>query len=103
LPLDLTLTAARKLLKEIQASCLVLVRPHAHRDHPERKFTAPEIIDLVRRGTNLKDNKSLSAIEMSFMLIVRDDEDKLCELALLFEKDAATGSYIIVCHAYRKV
>ena len=103
MPLTLTLAEARKLLRNIQGSCRIEVKRHAYKDHPERRFNVPVLINLVRTATTLITNTSGEAIPGSFKLIVYDHKQRQCQLIVLFEKIPESGEYIIVCSAYRKV
>lgn len=99
----MTLTEARKLYKKIKHDCRILVKRHAVMDHTERNFKIEEIIDIVRQGGYLKDNKSSQAIKDSFLLIATDELKRECKFSILFEYDEALSHYIIVCNAYREV
>jgi hypothetical protein len=81
-------------------SCRVLVSEHAWKDHPERAFTALEIVELVKGGRgSLRLNKANSAIEGSVVLHVRDRQDRSCEIVLIIMEDE---NRIRVCSAWRK-
>lgn len=93
-------------LKEISAyfqsnrkGSKVLVSAHAWKDHPERQFTALELIDLVKNGRGvLRLNAAASAIEGSAVLHVSDKQNRKCEIVLIIMED---DNIIKVCSAWR--
>ncbi len=107
------LSDSRRLFFEIRANCQVIVKNHAFTDYPERGFSKPEIVNLVRFGTGeVRGNKSPEAIDGSFLFLVKDDLKKLCKLVVLIEEviiEDVTSSggtkseTIIICSAYREV
>lgn len=94
---------ARKLFKEIrEVDERISVRPHAWKDHPERKFTALELVRLIRGSGGLHDNNFPSAQPGSFLWICKDDDGRKTEIAIVFEA-SKTGELIVIIHAYREV
>jgi len=97
------LNEARKIFKEIRKiDERISVRPHAWRDHPERRFTALELVRLIRGRGVLRDNKYPSAQPRSFLWACMDDDLRKAEVALVFEQDKS-GDLIVIIHAYREV
>ncbi len=103
MPLKLNLKDAQKLYEEIKEDCLILVKRHAFKDHPERRFTLDEIVMLTREGKTLKLGSLPSAPKESFLIIAKDDGGRHCELGILFEQDEKSGKFIICIHAWRKL
>lgn len=104
----------RKRFFEIRTKCQVIVKSHAFKDYPERGFSKPEIIDLIKYGVGrVQENKSPEAISESFLFLVKDEFERPCKLVVLLKEveisDSSGGSggtrkeTIIVCSAYREV
>ena len=98
------LTEARRRFDKTRGTARVLVSDHAWRDHPERGFTVPEIVSLIRHAPGqLRDNQAPSAQAGSFLFRCKDKADRPCELIVKFETDMKTGEVIVVVSAYRRV
>ncbi len=80
----------------------ISVRPNAWKAHPERKFTALELIRLVQGKGRLLDNRYPTAHENSFLWVCREDDLRITEIALLFDR-TEDGDLIVIIHAYREV
>ena len=80
----------------------VSIRPHAWKDHPERKFTPLELLRLLRGRGLLKDNQYPTAQKNSFLGICKDDDSKKTEIAIIFEQHKS-GHFIVIIHAFREV
>lgn len=94
---------ARKLLIEIRdIDEKISVRPHAWKDHPERRFTSLELVRLLRGRGILKDNQYPTAQPNSFLWICKDDDSRKTEIAIIFEKNKS-GHFIVIIHAFREV
>lgn len=97
------LSEAKRLFAELRQGP-VIVKRHAYRDHPERKFTPTELVNLVKSASGrLRNNTMPSAISGSFLWCCHDEDGRPCELAILFE-EAEVGTekkIVIVCHAFR--
>ena len=77
---------------------------HAYRDHPERRFTAVEIVALVQGRGVLKDNKMPTAQPESFLWMCKDVADRRCELVVRFEAlDSRPNELVLVVSAWRAV
>jgi len=97
------LTDARTLLKEIRNKDeRISIRPHAWKDHPERKFSPLELVRLLQGKGGLHDNKYPTAAAGSFLWICRDEDGRKTELAIVFEADKS-GDLIVIIHAYREI
>lgn len=97
------LKEARALLKEIRDDDgRINIRPHAWKDHPERKFSPLELVRLLQGKGGLHDNKYPSAAEGSFLWVCKDEEGRKTELAIVFETDKS-GDLIVIIHAYREI
>ena len=97
------LSGAKMLFQKLRKDpSKIVVRPHAYRDHPERKFKPLEIQELVLGRGRLIDNKMASALPGSFMRRCKDLDDRDCELVIVFE-GSAPGELIVVVHAFRRV
>lgn len=98
------LKAAKKLFADIHETCPVHVADHALKDHPERVWTYDELLQLVRDGQQLVDNKKVdNPIPESWLLKVKDIKKRKCEIAFLFEEEKRGIIIIAVKHAYRNM
>lgn len=97
------ISEARIVFKRIQKSCRIVIHRHAiETDREKRKFTDDELIDLVRRATSMSEPILPSAKGTgSFLLRVKDDKQKLCEIGIKII-GIAPDEFIIVIHAFRK-
>lgn len=100
----------RKLFFQIRKSARVIVKGHAYIDHPERKFTQIEILNLIRSGRGtINENQARTATPGSVLFKVKDDLDRDCELVVLIEEElkkedeVSVAHMIIVISAYRRV
>lgn len=80
----------------------ISVRPHAWKDHPERKFTSLELVRLIKGRGILRDNSYPTAQPDSFLWVCKDDDTRKTEIAVIFGKNEA-GDLIVIIHAYREV
>ena len=80
-------------------------KKHVFGDHPERLFTLVEIRALVQGSGRLLDNNKMpSAQPGSFIWACKDNEDRRCELVVLFEPlDGNPNEMVLVISAYREV
>lgn len=98
------LSDARAKFKELRKDVWrIRVTDHAWQDHPERKFTRGEIVELVNseNGT-LRLNNSPEAAPGSFLFVCTDSLERHVKMSVKFET-AANGEMILVVNAYRKV
>jgi hypothetical protein len=104
----------KRLFFEKRATCDVLVKNHAFRDHPERGFSQPEIIQLVRNGAGtISENNSQEAIDGSVLFSTKDDFGRACKFSIRVTEVEIDGGptssggtkrvSIVVFNAFRKV
>jgi hypothetical protein len=98
----LNLSVARQLFDTLRSSGRIRIKPHTHRDHPERKFTVFEVYSLVVGKGHLKLNHVGNPAPDSFVWQCKDDLDRNCELAVVFDTDES-GDLIVVISAFREV
>ena len=93
------LTEARAVFAELRTQeSNIVVYPHAHLVHPERKFTEAELRTLVMQATGILSlNNYPTAVEGSFLFICRDEKKRNVEIAILLE------GKILVIHAFRRI
>lgn len=105
------LSQTRQRFFEIRGTCQIVVKGHAYKDHPKRKFSEAEIKLLVKtKAGQILRNDFPSAIPDSVLFVLRDDKGRRCEIVLLIEESEITlptgttkKELIIVCSAYREV
>ena len=97
------LKEARSLFNEIRKQDgRISVKPHAWRDHPERKFTPLELVRLIKGKGQIHDNKYPTAAVGSFLWVCKDDDMRRTEVSVVLERDKY-GDLIVIIHAYREV
>lgn len=87
------LVEARRKFRELrQDPTRIAVRQHAWRDHPERRFSPPEIVELIHLAAGeLRDNRAPTAQPESFVFHCKDGAGRRCELVVRFEIISSTG------------
>lgn len=76
-----------------------LIKKHCWSDHPGRKFTMAEVLNLLLGSGILKDNRYPSAKLGSFLWVCRDKNNAQVEIAVIIEK---TEILAIAISAYRE-
>lgn len=95
------LTDARKKFDQLRRTRgRILVRKHAWKDWPKRKFTVGEIVELVMGDGHLKMNH-VDRPTTPFVWHCKDQDEEPCTLAVDFQEDES-GDLIVVVSAYRK-
>ena len=108
------LKGQRQLFFEKRATCMVFVKNHAFRDYPERGFSQPEIVLLIRNGAGtISENKSPEAINGSVLFSTKDDLGRSCKFSIEITEveieghSASSGGTnkvsIVVFNAFRRV
>ncbi|MBP6217250.1 MAG: hypothetical protein KA436_01540 [Oligoflexales bacterium] len=76
-----------------------IIRKHCWKDHPERRFSPIELLNLLLGSGRLKSNPFPSAKPDSFLWCCKDRAGKNVEIAVIFESAKITA---IAISAYRK-
>jgi hypothetical protein len=99
---SLNLSVARQLFDTLRKSGRIRIKPHAHRDQPERNFTVFEVYSLVVGKGHLKLNHVVNPAPDSFVWHCMDDLDRNCALAVVFDTDES-GDLIVVISSFSEV
>lgn len=76
-----------------------VIRKHCWKDHPERRFSPIELLNLLLGSGQLKINHFPSAKPDSFLWYCKDRAGKNVEIAIVFENEKVTA---IAISAYRR-
>lgn len=86
-----------------KSSTKIIIKQHCIIDHPQRKFTAFEIKQLIKEGNGeVEKNERPTAIPGSILFKCKDADNDDCEFAILIHYDKQTGNIFLVVHAFRK-